>query len=166
MAATSIARPARKARRLTWAKVRNIYRRHLGDTPNRARLLSALAFLATFIGARVVTHLQLALGGERAGGAGAGGTPHIHHMVFGVILLLVAVLLDHADALKEWRMVTAGIGAALVLDEFALMLNLADVYWQPQGRESIDAVIIFGAILFAVVAARDFGSQLWRAFRS
>jgi hypothetical protein len=40
-----------------------------------------------------------------------------------------------------------GVGAALTLDEFALWLNLANVYWSPQGRESIDAVMLFGSLL-------------------
>ena len=40
-----------------------------------------------------------------------------------------------------------GVGAALTLDEFALWLNLQDVYWERQGRESIDAVLLFGALL-------------------
>jgi hypothetical protein len=40
-----------------------------------------------------------------------------------------------------------GVGAALTLDEFALWLNLANVYWSPQGRESIDAVVLFGGLL-------------------
>lgn len=45
--------------------------------------------------------------------------------------------------------VTFGIGAALTLDEFALWLNLSDVYWDRHGRESIDAVLIFGGLLSA-----------------
>jgi hypothetical protein len=40
-----------------------------------------------------------------------------------------------------------GVGAALTLDEFALFLNLRDVYWETQGRLSVDAVLIFGALL-------------------
>ena len=40
-----------------------------------------------------------------------------------------------------------GVASALTLDEFALWFNLANVYWQPEGRESIDAVILFGALL-------------------
>jgi len=43
--------------------------------------------------------------------------------------------------------VSYGVGAALTLDEFALWLNLEDVYWARQGRESIDAVIFFGSLL-------------------
>jgi hypothetical protein len=40
-----------------------------------------------------------------------------------------------------------GLGAALTLDEFALWLNLRDVYWAKEGRSSIDAVILFGSLL-------------------
>ena len=40
-----------------------------------------------------------------------------------------------------------GIGSALTLDEFALWLNLEDVYWATEGRKSIDAIVLFGALL-------------------
>jgi hypothetical protein len=50
-----------------------------------------------------------------------------------------------------------GVGAALTLDEFALWLNLKDVYWSSQGRSSIDAVILFGALL----AIGAWGAPLW-----
>ena len=43
--------------------------------------------------------------------------------------------------------VAYGAGSALTLDEFALWLNLSDVYFAPEGRESIDAVILFGSVL-------------------
>lgn len=50
-----------------------------------------------------------------------------------------------------------GVGAALTLDEFALWLNLQDVYWERQGRESIDAVLLFGALLgIGIIGARFF----------
>jgi hypothetical protein len=52
-----------------------------------------------------------------------------------------------------------GVGAALTLDEFALWLNLRDVYWSPQGRSSIDAVILFGAFL----AASAWGAPLFQS---
>ena len=42
-----------------------------------------------------------------------------------------------------------GVGAALTLDEFALWLNLEDVYWEREGRASIDAVMLFGALVSA-----------------
>ena len=68
-------------------------------------------------------------------------------------------LLDLASSATRVRAVLFGIGAALVLDEFALILNLADVYWAPQGRESIDGVVIFTAALVIVA----FGGNFWRA---
>ncbi|MGH7777914.1 MAG: hypothetical protein ACREPI_12165, partial [Candidatus Dormibacterales bacterium] len=40
-----------------------------------------------------------------------------------------------------------GMASALTLDEFALWLNLEDVYWTREGRESVDAVVLFGALL-------------------
>jgi len=57
-----------------------------------------------------------------------------------------------------------GVGAALTLDEFALWLNLEDVYWARQGRESIDAVILFGALLLIGIWGRRFFLGLARGF--
>jgi hypothetical protein len=59
-----------------------------------------------------------------------------------------------------------GVGAALTLDEFALWLNLQDVYWSRQGRESIDAAIIFAAVLFmGLWGQRFFGELMQEAKR-
>jgi hypothetical protein len=54
-----------------------------------------------------------------------------------------------------------GAGAALTLDEFALWLNLRDVYWSAEGRSSIDAIILFGAFL----AASAWGAPLFQSGR-
>lgn len=87
---------------------------------------------------------------------------HIHHMVWGISLLLVCGFLGFAANLTEpwWQIVAAGfgIGAGLTLDEFALWLRLEDVYWANEGRASLDAVIV--AAIFAglvVVGVRPFG---------
>ncbi|MFI6319664.1 hypothetical protein ACIBG8_19175 [Nonomuraea sp. NPDC050556] len=75
------------------------------------------------------------------------GEMHIHHVVFGVVLMLVsgvAGLVVSAGS-QVWYAVAAsvfGIGSALVLDEFALILHLHDVYWEEEGRASVDAVFI------------------------
>ena len=54
------------------------------------------------------------------------------------------------------------MGAALTLDEFALWLNMdPNDYWTTQGRESIDAVILFGALL----AIGAWGAPLFAALR-
>ncbi|MFB9892956.1 hypothetical protein [Planobispora takensis] len=79
------------------------------------------------------------------------GEMHIHHVVFGVVLSLlggVAGLLVSGVS-ESWYAVTAavfGVGAALVLDEFALILHLHDVYWEEEGRTSVDAVFVAIAV--------------------
>jgi hypothetical protein len=75
------------------------------------------------------------------------GTVHIHHMVFGVVLMTVGGIAQLAAPLDSvaWRSGSAGLfglGTALVLDEFALILHLRDVYWSNEGRLSIDAVFV------------------------
>jgi lysyl-tRNA synthetase class 2 len=75
-----------------------------------------------------------------------GGGLHIHHLVFGIVLILLAGFLSFAlepeGALLTILAIAFGIGAGLTLDEFALWLYLEDVYWSEEGRRSVDAVII------------------------
>jgi hypothetical protein len=81
------------------------------------------------------------------------GSLHIHHLVWGILLLLVIGYIWLIEAgttsslLSSVTAIAYGAGAALTLDEFALWLNLQDVYWAGPGRESIDAVVIFAGIL-------------------
>ncbi|HET9875325.1 MAG TPA: hypothetical protein VFQ37_06105 [Mycobacterium sp.] len=80
------------------------------------------------------------------------GAMHIHHVVFGVVLVMVSgVALVSLDFEARGPAFTAaaavfGIGAALVLDEYALILHLADVYWEADGRTSVDAVFAATAV--------------------
>jgi lysyl-tRNA synthetase class 2 len=78
------------------------------------------------------------------------GGVHIHHLVFGIFLILVSGFLNFAiQPSSPWFEILAGlfgIGAGLTLDEFALWLYLEDVYWAEEGRSSVDAVI-FAAII-------------------
>src|SRR5438270_781936 len=110
---------------------------------------SLISFEATFIITRIVTHL-LKLSDSSGGGLVIAGL-HIHHLVFGITLLLISGLLGVGfptmRKVNKTAAVLFGIGAALTLDEFALWLNLQDVYWARQGRESIDAVVVFSALL-------------------
>jgi len=86
---------------------------------------------------------------------------HVHHLVFGIVTLLVVGFLSFAiDPEATGRNVLAilfGIGAGLTLDEFALWLYLKDVYWSEQGRLSVDAVVLAGlaAGLFLVAQPLD-----------
>jgi len=93
---------------------------------------------------------------------------HIHHMVWGILLLLLVgycwlmeVGTGSAASLHFLGRLTAmlyGVASALILDEFALWLNLSDVYWQRQGRESYEAMALFGSFL----AMGLLGRQLFR----
>ena len=81
------------------------------------------------------------------------GGVHIHHVTFGVVLVLVAGLtlvtlsIDGQEPAFSVAAALFGIGAALVLDEYALILHLSDVYWEEDGRASVDAV--FAAVAVA-----------------
>ncbi len=80
------------------------------------------------------------------------GAIHIHHVVFGVLLVLlsgVTLVTEAVDGHEPQSTLAAigfGIGAALVLDEYALILHLADVYWEKDGRTSVDAVFAATAV--------------------
>lgn len=79
------------------------------------------------------------------------GGVHIHHVVFGTVFMLaggVGGLAIH-DTVRSWESAMAaifGVGSGLVLDEFALILHLDDVYWSEKGRTSVDAVFVAVAI--------------------
>ena len=122
--------------------------------------VATLGFVATFAAVRGLTY-SIHVGIGPFHDVSTGGT-HIHHMVWGILLLLAAgyfrLLYDGSVTEKSsvWQgWLVAGVygaGAALTLDEFALWLNMRDVYWQVQGWESISAVLIFvGVLLTAVV---------------
>jgi hypothetical protein len=79
------------------------------------------------------------------------GEMHIHHVVFGVVLMLVGGVagLIVSSGSQIGQAIAAGVfgvGSALVLDEFALILHLHDVYWEEEGRTSVDAVFIAVAV--------------------
>ena len=78
---------------------------------------------------------------------------HIHHLVWGISLLLISGFVSFAtEFASPWAQITAvgfGIGAGLTLDEFALWLRLEDVYWASEGRASLDAIVL--ATVFAIV---------------
>lgn len=124
-------------------------------------LLGLLAFLITFSGTRLYTRLARTHGW----GSGSVGGVHLHHMVIGILMILVTGLLAVAfwpDGLV-WRSVLAvffGGGAALTLDEFALWLYLRDVYWCEEGRSSIDAMLM-GVVVatLLLVSSSPFGVE-------
>jgi hypothetical protein len=131
------------------SNLRRIYGFHFQNERRERLFLASLGFLVTFVIVRGITHLIRA-GVGPFHNVSSGGL-HIHHLVWGILLLLVVGyiwLIEQGTGSNLLSSVTAiayGVGAALTLDEFALWLNLQDVYWTVPGRESIDAVVIFAA---------------------
>ena len=128
---------------------------HVKDRPRRRMFLASVSFLLTFAGLRLLTwsiHNNIGpfhdvhMGGR-----------HIHHLVWGILLLLLVGYAWLAEigtgeagtSLLASRLMALlyGAAAALTLDEFALWLNLRDVYWAKEGRSSLDAGVIFLGLL-------------------
>jgi hypothetical protein len=148
--------------------VRAIYYKYFDDRRKERQLFSSGAFFVTFAAVRAITHAIRAERGPFKNVKGPGGK-HIHHMTFGIIdLLSVGYLwmleIGVSEARSSSRITAAvyGSGAALTLDEFALWLNLEDVYWAKQGRESIDAVVLFGSLSVLSVLGKGFLLELLR----
>src|SRR5579872_4476865 len=138
-------------------RLRQLYEAHFAETPRERLFLASVGFFVTIAVVRTLTFLihnnigpfhDIYLRGR-----------HIHHLVWGILLLLlvgyfwlVQIGTGQADS-RTWMgralSMMYGVAAALTLDEFALWLNLQDVYWGREGRPSIEAALIFGSLLSA-----------------
>lgn len=160
-----VPRPATAAvgRRFSYRRLVRVYQLHMPGDPRRERLfLASAAFLLTFAFIRALTYsIRYNFGPFH--NMTMGGT-HVHHLVWGILLLLIVgyvALVEFgtkgpvSNLITRLGAIAFGVGAALTLDEFALWLNLQDVYWERQGRLSVDAVAIFGALLLVAVFGRD-----------
>jgi len=131
------------------ASIGSVYDRAIVETGRQAEFLYFVSFLVTFGFIRTSAHMIKAQVSWWPGNVQVGGT-HIHHLVWGILLLLimgyVGVAVAPPTPWHEIVTVLFGVGTGLTLDEFALWLNLKDVYWSQQGRRSIDAVIIAATI--------------------
>ncbi|UCM87442.1 hypothetical protein [Streptomyces marincola] len=117
--------------------------------PGKLPLLLALtALVCAFVVTRGVTRLIRAGRGPFRD-VSAGGT-HVHHVVPGVVLMTAGGFCGLAAGNRGWAVAAAavafGVGTGLVLDEFALVLYLHDVYWSDQGRRSVEAVVLTVAL--------------------
>jgi hypothetical protein len=148
-------------------KLGMLIHQRIPDRPHRRMFLASVSFFITFLAVRLlvasITHNIGPFGYVEMGGR------HIHHLVWGILLLLLSgygtlAELGTGDSslsilVSRVLSLSYGIGAALTLDEFALWLNLdAMAYWSKEGRESIDAVVLFGALL----AIGTWGAPLFR----
>jgi len=119
----------------------------LGEPAQRAGFILLGAFLASFLFIRTSARL---IRSPRVswwpGSVTTSGGLHLHHLVWGIVLVLFSGFLSFAlGPTGVWLDVLAalfGIGAGLTLDEFALWVHLEDVYWAEQGRASLDAVVV------------------------
>jgi hypothetical protein len=115
-----------------------------------AHLLVLVAFLCSFGFIRTSAHMIRAQVSWWPGNVQTKSGTHIHHLVWGILLLLIfgyaGVALAPGSPWHQLEAIFFGIGMGLTLDEFALWLNLKDVYWEKEGRRSIDAVIIAAAV--------------------
>src|SRR5213080_5234885 len=148
-----------------------LFHRHVRDRPKRRLFLAAVGFFLT---------LALARGAAYAAARGIApfhyiyirGT-HVHHLVWGILLLLAVGfcwLIEVGTGSKSSSLLASrlmsllyGVGAALTLDEFAIWLNLQEgVYWTGRDRASLDAVLLFGALLLIGLWGRDFLKAITR----
>jgi hypothetical protein len=140
---------------------------HIADRPRRRLFLASVSFFLTFaivrgmvfcIRRQIPPFHYIIMNGR-----------HIHHLVPGILILLAVGYGwlcefgtgSDSSSLFAGRLMSLlyGVGAALTLDEFALWLNLKDVYFVREGRSSLDAVVLFGSLL----AIGGWGAPLFAA---
>jgi hypothetical protein len=128
---------------------------HIADRPRRRLFLASVSFFLTFAIVRGMVYCirhqippfhYMIMEGR-----------HIHHLVPGILILLAVGYgwlcefgtgSDSSSLFaSRFMSILYGVGAALTLDEFALWLNLKDVYFVREGRSSFDAVFLFGSLL-------------------
>jgi len=135
------------------------YQQEIVDAGKQPLALLFLAFVVTFLFIRLSTRMIRAQVKWWPGNVTPGGL-HVHHVVFWIVFMLLAGAggFSRIGDDRPWAEMFAalfGVGAALVLDEFALVLHLRDVYWSEQGRTSVDAVFlaiaVFGLLLLGAV---------------
>ncbi|HVS84138.1 MAG TPA: hypothetical protein VHD91_00740 [Gaiellaceae bacterium] len=145
---------------------------HLGPRRERS-MFATLGFLVALAITRGVTTLLHRHGAGANGGIVVDGV-HVHHLVFGIVgllvvgyvwLLLFGVETQPSRRAFRWTAIAYGVCGALILDEFALWLNLKDVYWEKQGHESVDALALFTSLLLWAVLIAPFARAVWRELR-
>ena len=138
------------------------------DPGQRSALLSWLAFTATFAATRGITY-TIRAGKGPFRNLSAGGE-HLHHYLWGIGMLTAvgAVAVRGEDVHRRHPAVALsyGAGLALIVDEFALLLDLKDVYWAKQGRISIDLGVGVSAVAGCYFAARPVLQATRPLFRS
>lgn len=139
----------------------------LDDRGQRAGFVLLGAFLLSFLfirtSARLIRSPKVTWW---PGSVKTKGGLHLHHLVWGIVLMMVTGFLDFVltPSSPEEEILAAlfGVGAGLTLDEFALWIHLEDVYWSNEGRSSIDAVVVatlLGGLIVLGIAPFDFSNR-------
>jgi hypothetical protein len=155
-------------------RLRGVYQRRFTESRRERLFLASLGFFVTVLVVRALTLAirydigpfhDISMNGR-----------HIHHLVWGILLLLLvgySWLIEvgtGASSSTQWtgRLTSMlfGVAAALTLDEFALWLNLRDVYWEREGRESFEALALFGGLLAIGIFGRAFWTGIIRELRN
>jgi hypothetical protein len=132
------------------------------DLGRRIALRALAAYLVAFAVLRAITaiiHYDLFPHGPFRYLITANGL-HIHHLFWGILLLMITGFAALATRSEVWHLRIAilfGVALGLTLDEFAMWLRLADVYWSPEGIESVKA----GAVVAALLGLYAFGAPFW-----
>jgi hypothetical protein len=139
----------------------------LDDRGQRSGFILLGFFLASFLfirtSARLIRNPKVSWW---PGSVTTKGGLHLHHLVWGIVLILVSgflnFVLEPGSPLQEVLAAGFGIGAGLTLDEFALWIHLEDVYWSQEGRLSIDAVVVaalLGGLIVLGIAPFDISNR-------
>lgn len=163
----------------TWQRLAYLYRVHLIHSDREDDFLIWSSFSLTFLAVRFITH---SIRDQRfthvfRNFSGRNGR-HLHHLVFGITVLLIEGYIatgrrPRRPAVRRMESLVYGAGAALTIDEFALWLNLEDVYWTKQGRISVDVAVLTSTVMASAASgrglikavARDFAWLSRRTFR-
>jgi hypothetical protein len=145
------------------AEVKQAFHEELHPAQQSA-LISWLAFTVTFATVRLITH-DIRAGRGRLHNLSVGSV-HLHHYMWGILTVSTVggVAIRGDDRVRRHPFVATayGAGLALIVDEFALLLDLEDVYWAKQGRQSVD----LGIGLISTTGTLLLGLPVLRRIRS
>jgi hypothetical protein len=150
-----------------WDDIRRAYDHHIQVPGKELHFLILISFVCSFAFIRTSAHMIRAQVSWWPGNVETKSGTHVHHLVWGILLLLsmgyVGIATDLGSPWLELVAIAFGIGMGLTMDEFALWLNLEDVYWQAKGRQSIDAVIVTTSLLVIALLGLQFWIDVWDA---
>jgi hypothetical protein len=141
---------------MTTASILSGFWGNLEDNHEQAVFLVLVGFLGSFAFIRMSTRI---IRSESVswwpGNIESEGGVHVHHLVFGIVTMMVtgtlAFVADGRSPFVEICALGFGIGVGLTIDEFALWVHLEDVYWEREGRSSIDATVIAASVMSLMV---------------